>query len=276
VLTHGVVEARILDHRTEPALDLRRQAKKARKVSLFRKSDDHPISLPCPALAASTPAVPLRNARQCLALVATIAAVMSAALRHALTDPGEPPLRPLSNQLNELLESLNAPPRLAAHLRAVHDVAWHLTQALAARFPRLTFDREAVLFGAATHDIGKTVHMGELSGPGSAHEQTGYGLLLRHGVDDTLARFARTHASWHLPDIAIDDLLVSVADKVWKGNRVIDLEQLVVDRIAAVTGREPWRAFMELDDILGRLAAGADDRLRLQASHAIHRSEAGR
>jgi hypothetical protein len=202
-----------------------------------------------------------------------VAAVTSAALRHALTDPGEPPLRPLPDQVNELLESLNAPPRLAAHLRAVHDVAWQLTQALAAQFPRLTFDREAVLFGAATHDIGKTVHTGELSGPGSAHEQAGYELLLRHGIDDTLARFARTHASWQLPDIGIDDLLVSVADKVWKGERVADLEQLVVDRIAAVASREPWQAFMELDDILGRLAADADDRLTFQASHAIHRSD---
>ena len=54
----------------------------------------------------------------------------SDALRRALTDRGEPPLRPLPNQVNELLESLNAPPRLAAHLRAVHDVAWQLTQAL--------------------------------------------------------------------------------------------------------------------------------------------------
>jgi hypothetical protein len=31
--------------------------------------------------------------------------------------------------------------------------------------------RDAVLFGAATHDIGKTVHIDELSGPRSAHEE---------------------------------------------------------------------------------------------------------
>jgi hypothetical protein len=200
--------------------------------------------------------------------------VTSAALLHALTDPGEPPLRALPDRVNGLLETLNAPPRLAAHLRAVHDVAWQLTHALAKQVPGLTFDRAAVLFGAATHDIGKTVHVGELSGPGSAHERAGYELLLRHGIDDTLARFARTHASWHLPDIGIEDLLVSVADKVWKGKRVADLEQLVVDRMAAVTGQEPWQAFMELDDILGRVADDADDRLAFQASHAIRCSDA--
>jgi hypothetical protein len=207
--------------------------------------------------------------RRRLAQTATVAAVTSAALRHALTDPGEPPLRPLPDQVTELLVSLDATPRLAAHLRAVHDVAWRLTQALAAQFPSLTFDQDAVLFGAATHDIGKTVHTGELSGPGSAHEQAGYELLLRLGIEENLARFARTHASWHLSDIGMDDLLVSVADKVWKGKRVTDLEQLVVDRIAAVTGRQPWQAFMDLDDILGGLAADADDRLTFQASHGL-------
>src|SRR4051812_33975635 len=126
---------------------------------------------------------------------------MSAPLRRALTDPGEPPLVSLPPQVTELLETLGAPPRLAAHLRVVHDVARQLTRALADQCPQLRFDRDAVLFGAATHDIGKTIHLGELTGPGSAHEEAGYELLLRHGVDEALARFARTHASWHLPRI---------------------------------------------------------------------------
>jgi HD domain len=194
--------------------------------------------------------------------------VTSAALRRALTGPSEPPLRPLPDRVNELLETLDAPPRLGAHLRAVHDVAWRLTQALADQFPQLTFDREAVLFGAATHDIGKTDHIGELFGPGSAHEQAGYQILLHHGIEEGLARFARTHGSWQSSELGIEDLMVSVADKIWKGKRVTDLEQKVVDWIVDSTGREPWQAFMELDDILDRLAADADQRLAFQASHA--------
>ncbi|GAA1866367.1 HD domain-containing protein [Asanoa iriomotensis] len=185
-------------------------------------------------------------------------------MHHALTDPGDPPLRPLPDEVCDLLTALDAPPRLAAHLRAVHDVAWSLTAALS---PHLPFDRAAVLYGAATHDIGKTVHVNELSGPGSAHERAGHELLLQRGVGPALARFARTHASWTLPDITIEDLLVSVADKIWKGKRVVDLEQKVVDHLVRATDQEPWQAFLTLDDVLSGLAANADDRLAFQARH---------
>jgi hypothetical protein len=99
-------------------------------------------------------------------------------LLRALTDPGEPPLRPLPDQVARLLRDLDAPPRLAAHLRAVHDVAHQLVDWTARRHPAPRFDRDAVLFGAATHDVGKAVHPAELSGPGSAHEEAGRELLL--------------------------------------------------------------------------------------------------
>ncbi|MET8465021.1 HD domain-containing protein [Micromonospora zamorensis] len=190
-------------------------------------------------------------------------------LRRALTAPADPPLRSLPDQVVALLETLHAPPRLAAHLRAVHDVAAQLTDAMAERFPQLPFDRDAVLFGAATHDIGKVRHPEELSGPGSAHEPAGYELLLGHGVSEALARFARDHASWLQDGIGVDDLLVSVADKVWKGKRVTDLEGLLVDRLAEATGRERWSVFLDLDDILDHIAADADRRLAFQATHPV-------
>jgi HD domain len=148
-------------------------------------------------------------------------------------------------------------------------VAAQLTAALAERFPSLAVDRAAVLFGAATHDIGKVVHPEELSGPGRAHEPAGRELLLRHGVPAPLARFAATHAAWRQDGIGVEDLLVSVADKVWKGKRVDDLEDLVVERLAAVTGRERWSVFAELDELLDRIAADADRLLAFQASHPV-------
>jgi hypothetical protein len=188
------------------------------------------------------------------------------ALDRALT---EPPLRPLPETVTEILRDLNAPPRLAAHLRAVHDVAWSLTDALGTRWPALDFDTTAVLFGAATHDVGKVVHVAELTGPGREHEEEGRGLLLRYGVPAHLARFAGTHGSWDDPDLGTEDLLVTLADKVWKAKREPALEQLLVDRIAATAAVPAWQAFADLDEILDGLAAAADDRLTFQSAFSV-------
>ncbi|MFB4273857.1 MULTISPECIES: HD domain-containing protein [unclassified Nonomuraea] len=183
-------------------------------------------------------------------------------LQRALADP---PLPRLPQAADELLRSLDAPPRLAAHLRAVHDAARDLTAWLRARHPAIAVDHEAVLFGAATHDIGKCLHPGELSGPGSAHEIDGHRLLLERGVPERLARFARTHASWTEEGTTLEDHLVSLADKVWKAKRVPGLEQLVVDRLA---GAAPaWQVFMELDDLLTGIAGAADARLAFQNAY---------
>ena len=77
---------------------------------------------------------------------------MTDLLRAALDVPG---YAPLPSRARELLETLGAPPRLGAHLRVVHDVALSLTGWAAGR---TSFDAAAVLFGAATHDIGKVRH----------------------------------------------------------------------------------------------------------------------
>lgn len=191
----------------------------------------------------------------------------SSALDRALC--GEAGLRLLPEEVDGLLRRLDAPPRLGAHLRAVHDVACRLLDSLDERFPGVDVDQEAVRYGAATHDVGKTYVIEELSGPGSEHEQRGYRLLLDHGVEERHARFARTHGTWDGPDVTFEDLLVSLADKVWKGKRVPDLEQRVVDHLATTAGQEPWEAFMALDDLLTDLAADADRRLAFQSAHPI-------
>jgi len=180
--------------------------------------------------------------------------VTAAALESALTAP---PMRPLPGPAAELLRALDAPARLGAHLRVVHDVAWSLTDALGRRRPDLEFDTTAVLFGAATHDIGKVVHVAELAGPGSAHEAAGEELLLRYGVPAHLARFAASHGSWASPDVALDDLLVSLADQIWKGNRVSGLE----NRVTEATGH--------LTDVLDALAADAPRRLAFQHAYPL-------
>lgn len=191
-------------------------------------------------------------------------------LRNALYEPGHPRLRPLPGEVAQLLRDMEAPPRLAAHLRAVHDVACQIADWLTRQYPALRFDLDAVLFGAATHDIGKTVYTAELSGPGSQHEEAGRQLLLAHGISPALSRFAATHAAWTRPDIQIEDLLVSVADKVWKNKRVPDLEDLVVSRLAEASGRSAWEEFLAFDDLLTSIGEDADGRLAFQAAYPEH------
>lgn len=169
-------------------------------------------------------------------------------LDHALTT-GD--WRPLPDTAAELLADLDAPARLGAHLRLVHDVAWSLTDALGRRCPALPFDTTAVLFGAATHDVGKVEHPEELSGPGRRHELAGARLLLRYGVPSHLARFAGSHGDWSGPDRGVEDRLVSLANTVWNGRRERALESLVPGG-------------PDLDAILAGLAAGAGERLAFE------------
>ncbi|MGW0857604.1 HD domain-containing protein [Streptomyces sp. NPDC002690] len=186
-----------------------------------------------------------------------------------MLEPTDPPLRPLPHSVAGLLRRLAAPPRLAVHLRAVHDVAHRLVDWTESHAPGLPVDRAAVLFGAATHDIGKTHHPAELSGAGSLHEEAGRKLLLAHGFDAGLARFAGTHAAWAAAGTTLEDLLVSTADKIWKNKRVPDLEDLVVARLVKATGREHWEEFLALDEELERIGDGAERRLALQASFPV-------
>ncbi|MFI1703906.1 HD domain-containing protein [Streptomyces griseoruber] len=187
----------------------------------------------------------------------------------ALDETSDPPLRPLPAGVAGLLGDLGAPPRLVAHLRAVHEVAAQLVAWIGEHRPELAVDGAAVLFGAATHDIGKVLHPGELSGPGARHEEAGRELLLTRGVAPGLARFAGSHASWQAPGVEVEDLLVSLADKVWKDNRVADLEDLVVAELSRAGGRPVWEEFLALDEFLTAVGAGAQRRLAWQAAHPV-------
>lgn len=178
-------------------------------------------------------------------------------------------LRPLPPEVVALLDRAEAPPRLRAHLRLVHDVSVQILDGLEARGSAAGVDRRAVEFGAATHDIGKARRPEELSGPGSKHEPVGRALLLEFGVAPELARFAATHCLWNDPGITLDDLLVSLADNAWKNKRLTELEDLVVAALAARSGRERWEEFMALDEILTAIGDGADERLACQAVHPV-------
>lgn len=175
--------------------------------------------------------------------------------------------RPLSEEIQQVLRQLDVCPRLAAHLSVVHDAALEIVISLAQHFPDLQFDQHAICFGAGTHDLGKVLHPNELTGPGNRHEDDGPGLLEQLGVPPQLARFARTHGTWNRESLDIEDLLVALADTVWKGQRIGFLEDLIVARIEEATGKAKWEVFGALDEIVTTIAEKGDERLEYQRQY---------
>jgi HD domain len=170
--------------------------------------------------------------------------------------------RPLTSAADALalLQELGAPPRLVRHHELVVEAAQMLLAGIRSALPA-SVDQTEVLIGAALHDVGKTKHSSEMNAPGSAHELDGEALLLAAGVAPRLARFSRTHARWTEPGVTLEDLLVSAADKLWRGKREPELEQLLISSLAQANGAQPWAMFERLDSVFEAVAAQGDDRL---------------
>lgn len=170
------------------------------------------------------------------------------------------PLNPPSaGAARELLVALGAPPRLLRHVELVGEAAEMLLQKLARLGVKA--DADLVRVGVILHDAGKTVHTGELDQPGGEHEPAGEALLLEHGVIPAVARICMSHARWHEMPVALEELLVALADKLWKGVRKADLEERVIDGVASALGKTRWDLFVELDSCFERIAAGGTARL---------------
>jgi hypothetical protein len=176
----------------------------------------------------------------------------------------------LPKSASDLLKQVRASPRLIAHLTLVHDVACRIIKKFSVEFPDFHFNPEFVSFGAATHDIGKSVFREELSVTGQKHEREGEQLLLKLGVTPELARFARTHGEWRLDPVPTnEDLLVALADSVWKGKRDENLESVLIPRIAEQISQESWAVFESLDTFLSEVAFDADHRIEWQKSFPV-------
>ena len=178
-------------------------------------------------------------------------------------------LRPLPAKVDDLLQQLKAPPRLIAHLTLVHDVAHKLVSEVDRAWPNLDYDRTAVLIGAATHDIGKAVKPQELLAPGKDHEEIGRELLLKAGFPAKHARFAWTHGGdTRESEPVLEDLLVRLADTIWKGVRSEALENRLCALLAARKNEQPWEVLIKLDEIICDITETADLRLSWQAKHS--------
>jgi len=158
-----------------------------------------------------------------------------------------------------LLRRLGAPPRLVKHHELVVEAANEIVGAITLE-TGLAVDRCRVLLGAALHDCGKIRHPDEMRGPGHEHERTGEKMLLEQGVPAEVARACRFHCDWASSE-DFEDLLVALADKLWKGFRDEKLEMRVVDAVAAKISTPAWEVFARLDPLFERVASDGPTRL---------------
>jgi hypothetical protein len=103
--------------------------------------------------------------------------------------------------------------------------------------------------------------LGALSGPGSEHEPTGERVLLERGVPAPIARVCRSHAQWATLETSLEELVVALADKLWKDARVPALEERIIDAAATLARRDRWDLFVPLDALFEEVAGGGEDRL---------------
>lgn len=175
-------------------------------------------------------------------------------------------LHPLPAEVVRLLSIKKPSPLLMAHLMLVQDVAMQLVKGLQTAYPSLLLDKDAVHFGAATHDIGKGRFPNELLNNGQQHLEAGVTLLTEMGVVPALARFARTHATWNSePNIQLEDLLVALANICWHGGRDPQLEQRILPYLAQASQTELWETFLTFDQLVEQITNAADERIAWQA-----------
>jgi hypothetical protein len=67
-------------------------------------------------------------------------------------------------------------------------------------------------------------------------------------------------------EVSLEELMVALADKLWKGVRNEALEQRVIDAVAEALGKTRWDLFVELDTLFEAVAA--DGSRRLEQSRA--------
>jgi hypothetical protein len=175
-------------------------------------------------------------------------------------------MKELPQDILDMLEQNNAPVLLHRHLTLVYNTSVRILDKSALAWPSLQVIKKEVLFGAATHDIGKMFETEELRQAGNRHEVVGYDFLIGNGIPENLARFAKTHGDWMDEGLRIEDLLVALADKIWKGKRIDELEERLTKKIADSLYADYWDVYTKLDEIISDIVIGADKRIRWQDS----------
>ncbi|MBW4601884.1 MAG: hypothetical protein KME29_20485 [Calothrix sp. FI2-JRJ7] len=62
-------------------------------------------------------------------------------------------------------------------------------------------------------------------------------------------------------ECSLEELLVALSDKLWKGKREAKLEEEVINRLSKLTGQDYWHLFIDLDNHFEMIASGGEERL---------------
>ncbi|WP_444927082.1 hypothetical protein ACJJI4_03585 [Microbulbifer sp. TRSA002] len=65
---------------------------------------------------------------------------------------------------------------------------------------------------------------------------------------------------WQEMVCSLEELLIALSEKLWKGNRVEDLELLNIDHIAQQQSVDRWHMYEPLDSLFESIAADGDIR----------------
>jgi predicted hydrolase (HD superfamily) len=141
----------------------------------------------------------------------------------------------------QLLLDLEAPNRLLKHVQLVNEAAEFIFNKLTAL--HLEFDQHFVELGIIIHDAGKIIYQNELDYSGFEHEVAGEKLLLENEVQLQIARCCLSHARWESMTCSFEELLVALADKLWKGKRIDQLELKIIDAVAEKLNQNRWDIF---------------------------------
>jgi len=158
-----------------------------------------------------------------------------------------------------LLERLAAPNRLVGHAKLVSQAADSLLKEF--RELGVSLDALTIELGAVLHDAEKIGYPDELSAAGCLHEQAGESLLLKNGFQPAIAHCCVSHGVWNAPHVSLEERIVALADKLWKGKREADLELLVIDETATRLGASRWDIFEQLDSTFEEIAASGFEKL---------------
>ena len=101
----------------------------------------------------------------------------------------------------------------------------------------------------------------ENSPSGNQHEAAGEQLLLDRGINPKIARCCRSHGQWERIECSFEELVVALADCLWKGKRIAELEHRTISKAAQILNQDYWDVFVKLDDRFEEIASGGDLKL---------------